>query len=280
MKKLLSCFMVVGFVLACVIVPTYATDTQPVPAVEKSFDLSTTEIYIGPYDSMDLEVLNPVGVDPTQVKWESENADIAKVDEKGHVEAVAVGDVKIVATIDGVQRECLIHVSEIIHLSIVGVVDGVIIEETRYTSPALLAGQAGFTDEFLEGYKEQIDKITKEESGDTYEFKGMFLDAEGTKAIISGMTFNEDATIYLVWKEKVAIVPEESKKEPPVIEEEKKPVKTEETTPTKTPPKKETVNKKQPVQTSDEQSIVMYTMLVGVASIMFITIKSKKSSRE
>lgn len=277
MKKLLSCFMTIGFVLACVIIPTYATDTQPAPVVEKSFDLSTTEIYIGPYDSLDLEVINPVGVDPEQVKWESKNANIAKVNEKGHVEAVAVGDVQIVATIDGIQKECLVHVSKIIHLSLVGVVDGVIIEESRYTSPALLAGQAGFTDEFLEGYKAEIDKITKEESGDTYEFAGMFLDPEGTKAIASAMTFNEDATIYLVWKEKVTVDSDGSKTEPPVIEEEKKPVKTE---PTKTTPKKETVNKKQPVQTSDEQSIIMYSALVGLASIMFITIKSKKASRE
>lgn len=265
MKKLLSYLMAIGFVLTCVVVPTYATDTQPEPIAEKSFELSNEDIYIGPYGSVDLEVLNPVGLDVTQVKWESENPAIATVDENGLVEAVSIGDVKIIATIDGVQKECLVRVSKIIHLSLVGVIDGVIIEETRYTSPALLAGQAGFTDEFIRLHKEEVDEMTKEESGDRYEFAGMFLDVEGTKPIDSNTRFTEDATVYLVWKEKVVITPEETKPTEP--EKTVVPVKTNQ-------------GEKKPVDTADKQSIMVYALLTTMTAGVFVSLKMKKASGE
>lgn len=126
MKKLLSYFMVIGFVLTCAIVPTHATEMNPEQVTEKSFNLSETEIYIGPHDSVKLEIIDPVGVNLKTTNWKTENTAIATVNSDGIVRAVSVGDVKIIANVDGIERECLIHVSKIVHLSLVGVVDGVI----------------------------------------------------------------------------------------------------------------------------------------------------------
>lgn len=146
---------------------------------------------------------------------------------------------------------------------------GLFIEETRYTSPALLAGQAGFTDEFINSHKQQIDEITKNESGDTYEYVGLYLDAEGTKPINSSIRFNEDATVYMVWKEKVAAKPVEPDKQKPV-----------ETNKTESVTKSNTEKKKKPVQTSDNQSIMIYGILITITATMFFVVKFKKLSGE
>lgn len=264
MKKLLSYLTMMAIVFTFVLMPAHAEDTMPV--VEKTFTLSNDIVYIGVDDSVTLEVIDSENVDVTKSVWSSSDQNIVTVDELGTVKGIALGKAIITVNIDGVEKTCEVNVVKQIHLYAVGVIDGKVIEESRYESPAMLAGQAAFSDEMLEALQEEISDMTKDEIGEEYEFLGIFLDEQGTNPLKGNTVFEEDTTIYLLWKQKknieITVTPNQVPTTPP-----KAPTVTQ----TTTPPKKKVVN------TGDFQSVVMYGGMMSVSLCVYFIMKSKKA---
>lgn len=264
MKKLLSYLTIMAIVLTFVLMPAHAEDTMPI--VEKSFALSNDIVYIGVDDSVTLEILDIENVDLIKSQWSSADEGIATVDNEGTITGIALGKTTITVDIEGVKKSCEVHVVKQIHLYAVGVIDGQIIEESRYESPAMLAGQVAFSDEMLEALQEEISDMSKEEIGDEYEFLGIFLDAQGTIPLKGNTVFEGDTTIYLLWKEKknieITVTPDVKPTQPQ-----------KETTPIQTTNKP----KKQVVNTGDFQSVVMYGGMMSVSIYLYFVMKSKKA---
>lgn len=88
------------------------TVTVSNPVTGFALNKTAVSMQIGNRESLSVISIVPENADPYTVKWESDNQDIASVNESGEVEAKAGGTAVITAVINGLSRSCTVMVEK------------------------------------------------------------------------------------------------------------------------------------------------------------------------